>query len=53
MLEQRIAALEEEKARFIASAQAFGQLANVLNERLLTKWRRNAHLLSIARQPES
>jgi hypothetical protein len=53
MLEQRIAALEEDKARLVASAQAFGQLADVLNERLRTKWRRNAHLLSMGGQPES
>ncbi len=47
MLEHRIAELAEDKARLIASAEAFGELADRLNERLREKWRRRAHLLSI------
>lgn len=46
MLEQRIAALEEDKARLIASAEAFGELADRLNERLREKWRRRGQLPS-------
>ena len=53
MLEQRITALEEDNARLVASAQAFGELAAQLNERLREKWRRKGHLSSIAPTPES
>ena len=45
--------LEADNAHLVASAQAFGELPARLNEQLREKWRRKAHLSSIAPTPES